>query len=434
MDRGATPGARAAAATHLRLHAWGLWTAITAPATQSSGGRQLRVFETWRSIDELLQPATSTEDFLGDNRRILRGPVALRRERVVRPLRPIDLGERDETLPAHRPVHPETSANANPVLGFVKFNPEAADHVARQDLLHTATFATLIGAGAVSIPPFPASALVAKPVYQLIRRSEIVDGRYYRLPAWSGPPANAQAWSPELWPDGVWVDLLGGGEGRGVLDHNPARDGSTRTAATTYPLQDFLYHRLSAAEAAALNDADAHNDASPGDVALLVAMHVASREIARWTWQTFWWAAEPDTPPDPSSTASAGARPPQLQGAARHYALALAYTMLSPDEPYTGGANAAPAVYAYNPYIEARFGPADLPDSQPGFAPDGAPSTNNTGVQTNCMSCHARATFRPAGLTTAPRFTGARYVDLIDPQFVGTLQTDFLWSLPRHAR
>jgi hypothetical protein len=50
------------------------------------------------------------------------------------------------------------------------------------------------------------------------------------------------------------------------------------------------------------------------------------------------------------------------------------------------------------------------------------------------MSCHAQASYNPRGLATAPRFTGARYVDLSDPQFVGTLQVDFLWSIARHAR
>ena len=40
----------------------------------------------------------------------------------------------------------------------------------------------------------------------------------------------------------------------------------------------------------------------------------------------------------------------------------------------------------------------------------------------------------PARLATAPRFAGARYVDLADPQFVGTLQVDFLWSIARHAK
>ena len=114
--------------------------------------------------------------------------------------------------------------------------------------------------------------------------------------------------------------------------------------------------------------------------------------------------------------------------------MALAYSLLTPDQPYVGGENSGAAVYAYNPWIEARFTPADLPDSLPGNAPDGQPAANSFGVQTNCMSCHARATYNPLKLATAPRFSGARYVDLIDPQFVGTLQVDFLWSLARHAK
>ena len=114
--------------------------------------------------------------------------------------------------------------------------------------------------------------------------------------------------------------------------------------------------------------------------------------------------------------------------------MALSYTMSSPNEPYVGGANDAPAVYVYNPYIEARFAPADLPDSLPGLDPAGRPAANNHGIQTNCLSCHIQANHNPRRLATAPRFTGARYVDLGAAEFVGTLQTDFLWALPRHAK
>ena len=92
------------------------------------------------------------------------------------------------------------------------------------------------------------------------------------------------------------------------------------------------------------------------------------------------------------------------------------------------------AAYAYNPWIEARFSPADLPDSLPGLDPNGQPAGNDHGVQTNCMSCHAQATYNPNRLPTAPRFAGARYVDLADPKFLGTLQVDFLWSIARHAK
>jgi len=163
-------------------------------------------------------------------------------------------------------------------------------------------------------------------------------------------------------------------------------------------------------------------------------MHLSSREIARWTWQTFWWTPTPEDPHAPSSAAIGALRPPQLRGAARNYAMSLGYMLLSPDQPYTGGENKGAAVYTYNPWIEARVAAADLPDSQPGLGPDGRAAANNLGIQTNCMSCHARANYNPQKRTTAPRFSGARYTDLIDPQFVGTLQVDLLWSVARHAR
>ena len=174
--------------------------------------------------------------------------------------------------------------------------------------------------------------------------------------------------------------------------------------------------------------------AQPGDLAVLVAMHVTTREIARWTWQTFWWTPEPETPLAPSSSAIASLRPQQLRGAARNYAMALAYTMQVPDQPQVRGNNSGAAVYAYNPWIEARFAPADLPDSIPGLDPLGRPAANNHGVQSNCLSCHAQANYNPDHLDTAPRFTGTRYVDLADPKFNGTLQVEFLWTIARHAR
>jgi hypothetical protein len=46
----------------------------------------------------------------------------------------------------------------------------------------------------------------------------------------------------------------------------------------------------------------------------------------------------------------------------------------------------------------------------------------------------AQANYHPARLPTAPRFAGARHVDPSEPQFYGTLQVDFLWSIARHAR
>jgi len=411
MSRG--PVADAAAATEkIQLHGWGLWTALTAETNQLVGGQRLRVFETWLTPDDLTSASPARE------RAALRQVVQLRTraEEIERP----------ELLADDQP-----SAR---VLGFTKFDPTAAGHVASQELLNLTSLNTLLQGGAQGIPPFPAASLAVKPLFQVITAASLVEGRYYALKVWPGPPDTPRAWGPTQWPGCVWLDLLGGGNGRGAMDEATATDGSTRTDDTTYPLADIIHYRLSAADAIAVNAEKPGTNAAAGDTAIMVAMHVSSRETARWTWQTFWWSPTPEDPHAPSSPAIAAQRPAQLRGAARNYAMALAYTMLAPDQPYVGGENSGAAVYAYNPWIEARFTPADLPDSLSGAAPDGRPAANNYGVQSNCMSCHARATYNPQKLTTAPRFSGARYVDLIDPQFVGTLQVDFLWSVARHAK
>lgn len=421
MSRGSTAQVVDSASAKIHLHGWGLWVALTSYSAQSHGGQKLRVFETWLTADELTT-----------NPELARAPwkPGARRRGMLKPLSEFRRLSEERIAPEAN----ATESRIDRVLGFTKYDPTAAAHIARQDLLNLATLDTLLQAGAQEIPPFPATALAVKPVFQIVSKSALVDGRYYQLKAWSGPPEIPQAWAPSQWPGAVWIDLWGEGLGDGSIDYTAAAAGSSRTDATTYPIANFIHYRLSAADALALNQAKPSAGASADDYAVLVAMHVSSRETARWTWQTFWWSANPDDPGEPSSPAIAGARPAQLRGAPRHYAMALAYSMLSPDQPYVGGENIGAAVYAYNPYIEARFAPADLPDSRPGYTPAGGRARNNVGVQTNCMSCHMQATYNPRRLATAPRFAGARYVDLGAAEFTGTLQVDFLWSLPRHAK
>jgi hypothetical protein len=422
MTRGTSAAGATSATARVYGHGWGLWTALTMDATQSYERQKLHVFETWLTPDEL-----------ADDAGVPGVPAATSLPRQRTTLRQIGRLQ----IQAGDPADGDEAVNVNAidrVMGLVKLDPTAADHIVKQQLLTAAALDMLLQGGAQNIPAFPATAFVVKPVFQIIRARDLIDGRYYRLKVWPGPPAIPQAWSPSLWPDCVWIDVFGGGNGHGAVDPLAEADGSTRSDDTTYPLASLINHRLSASDAAALNLENPANDATAGDYAILVAMHAAGREIARWTWQTFWWTPTPDDPHEPSSPAIASSRPAQLRGAPRNYAMALAYTMLTPDQPYVGGENVGTAVYAYNPWIEAHFGPADLPDSLPVIDASGRAAGNNYGVQTNCMSCHVRATYNPNHRSTAPRFSGARYTDLGDPQFVGTLQVDFLWLIARHAR
>lgn len=425
MTRGRTAAGRTAAAEKIFLHGWGLWAALTTETAQVYEGQRLRVFETWLTADDLTEyPTLRSVDAVAQLTR-RRAPL-----KTIDQLREFDHGTVEPTQSTPGIATPATPR----VVGFVKYDPTAAEHIIRQELLSIAALNTLVQGGAQQIPAFPATALVVKPLFQVIKAKDLIDHRYYALKVWPGPPEIPQAVPPAQWPGTVWIDVLEGGAGRGAIDGAAAADGSTRSDGTTYPLSSLIHYRLSAVDAAMLNTDKPGTEANAGDFAILVAMHVSGREITRWTWQTFWWTPTPGDPRAPSSPAIAGLRPNQLRGAARNYAMALAYTMLTPDQPHVGGENAGAAVYAYNPWIEARFAPADLPDSLPGRDPNDEPAGNNYGIQTNCMSCHAQASYNPNRLLTAPRFTGARCVDLADPKFLGTLQVDFLWSVARHAK
>ncbi|MBI5769330.1 MAG: hypothetical protein HZA93_16170 [Verrucomicrobia bacterium] len=417
LSRSDDTAAAAVAFEKIHAHGWGLWTAVTAETAQTYGGTKLRVFETWHTPDELAGATPA-------------GVAATAEQRLLAPLRQLaQLAEPPAKLDRVAPGLPVSR-----IVGFTKFDPAAAAHIQSQQLLSAATLDVLLAAGATQIPPFPAHAIVVKPVFQVLAARTLIDGRYHRLPVWTGPPTTPRPFAPADWPGCVWIDVFGGGHGVGDIDSIAATDGSSRTEATTYPVSALIHYRLSAGDAASLNLEKPATDARAGDPAILVAMHVSTREIARWTWQTFWWTPAPDSPPAPSSREIAALRPTELRGAARSYAMSLGYALLSPDQPYTGGENRGSPVYAYNPWIEAAFTPSQLPDSLSSIGPDGRPAPNNVGIQTSCMSCHARANYNPRKLATAPRLSGARYVDLIDPQFVGTLQVDFLWSIARHAR
>ncbi len=420
MGNGA-PADAATAFENIHVHAWGLWTAVTMETAQVDNGQRLRVFETWFTPQELAA---------GPNATNAAGLIAMPRARSA--LRHFNQFQHGSDV--QEQSGSAATEGSETVFGYVKFDPTSTDHILKEQLLSLSTLNKLVQGGAQQIAPFPSTSLSLKSAFQVITAQTLVNGRYYRLNAWSGPPSTPQAWGPAMWPGVVWIDVRGGGSGSGQIDMQAAADGSTRTDATTYPVSSMINHRMSSLEAAQFNAEQPGAAANAGDYAVLVAMHLAGREIARWTWQTYWWTPTPENPQLPSSLAIAGLRPAQLLGAARNYAMAVGYDMSTPGQPNVGGQNAGASIYAYNPYLEARFGPASLPNSLAGYGPDGQPASNNVGVNCNCMSCHIRANYNPAGLGSAPKYAGARYTSLNDLQFTGTLQVDLLWSLPEIAK
>ena len=161
-----------------------------------------------------------------------------------------------------------------------------------------------------------------------------------------------------------------------------------------------------------------------GNYGLLMAIHVTGKEIPNWTWQSFWWAYNPE---DPQFGAD---RPKNIPAPWNHYNMTVAYSMTGNGQP--NGQN----LIAFNPYLETSLS-GTVPKG-PGVTRD---SVNWTGIITNCMACHRRAAIgyygpQPVSSTYGPDTTvvlgdTAIFTQPLKsaPARVRLLTTDFLWSI-----
>jgi hypothetical protein len=400
---------------NLTLHSWGIWTALTMNSGQTYNGEALKVFETWFTPEDIAaaiiakkQNKSFTETLQARKRGMLKTPHQFIHAKQF-------LGEKlTENI---------SPADSSRILGFVKYDPSAAEFTINNALYDSATLQKMFNAGQTAIPDFPNTSITTKPVFEIITRSSLENG-FYKLKVWSGPPPQPIPYGESKWPGCIYVDPNNKGQGNGSIDIGC----KGRTPQTTYNVNDFIHFSLDESTAQSLK-ANFNITANQGDVAILVAMHVTSREIRRWTWQTFWWAPNADTPPAPSSSSIAAVRPQQLAGAPRHYAMSIAYTFINPDQPFTGGNNIGTSIYAFNPYLEAGFSRGVFYQTATVIT-NGKTITNDVGVRTNCMSCHALANFNPGNsVPTGPGYMADTYIDMEGKRFAKVLKLDFLWSI-----
>lgn len=145
-------------------------------------------------------------------------------------------------------------------------------------------------------------------------------------------------------------------------------------------------------------------------------MHVTTKEITNWTWQSYYWTPNRNNPGAPSSNLAASLRPTQIQGAAANYACVAAYVMLTPNNAPNNLAQGS--MFGYNPYLEGGFGPSVFK------YPNTYNQTYTYGTQSNCMSCHALALPSNAGL-----YSTDQTIDLKGSYFKNQVSLDFAWSI-----
>jgi hypothetical protein len=402
----------------IRRHAWDIWAALTAP----SGYDGLPVWETFYSGHEIFEldtadapdPLRHVRDF-----EIPRQDVHVDRINTARGI-PIDRAER------------RTSFN--------RFSQSTAHYIVSHRLNLAATLDSINNAFNASNTPvaerqvfvsppdsIDPQSLVLKVVFQFISGDSVA-----AVPYWMGyDPLHATNDTlpvADTWRQGVAVDPTGklplGSSIVMRVNNEPPR------ALKVVHLKSFYWIRLTQADVdhfstfvrPQTDDIGAGNRTDsaslmqmvkPGNIALLMAMHVTGKEIPNWTWQTFWWSPFPQ---DPHFGID---RPTTIPAPWNNYNMNFAYTMVNAD--------GSPRV-AFNPYLETNLNGNFPTSSGPKWF----------GVQTNCMTCHRLAargtTPGTGGFAPVAPYGPAQNIDPGDSTlFAGLTKIDFLWSVTFRA-
>lgn len=396
-------------------HGWDIWHALTAYTNESYDDQKLRRFETWYTPDDIKRALTKQ---------------LVNKTEVT--LKSIQRNRGKLKTPSQFHTGKSLTTSTGDIVSFVKYDPSSANHIYDNKLFFESTLNAISESGAnfPEITDFPTSGVTLKPVFDPLTAADLTPEKCvdcYKISVWPGEQNNPERkFGEDDWSTFVYVTLTGKTDKENLI----------------YSIDEFI--NFKADEAIAKS-----REIKKGDFLILRAMHVTTREIKRWTWQTFWWSPNPESPFEPSSNVIANLQPDQLDSAAKHYAMAIAYSMVKPVQPYYGGSGKnANSLYAYNPYLEASFGPYQvIKDS---IAIGGTFSTGNQyvqaydidqrvggklnqfGMQTNCMSCHGQARYIPGVTTTdssSHLYITDQYFDLKAPYFKDAVKLDFTWSI-----
>jgi len=419
----------------MRTHAWALWRSLTAPSRSVWNGQRLPIFETWYSATEVFE----------DRYRLDQGMEAHPRRFI-----------RKFDVPRQSVIARSTAAiEGAGVMSFVKLNHAAAAFIWDNRYYVRATLDELqrrFDAGAAppeqrQVRPFPRRAIALKPVYWLIKDGASPDSErgLTALPYWDPaypPPADGRSPHHLTWGKCVAVDPDGRYPrgSRQTINCNGTRTRPRPVEAEVVGLDRFYTYRLSDREeveaartfmrqmSAGADEqerlvTDPGQTPAIGDYVALMAMHVTTKEMDSWTFQTFWWSPTPDTSPH------ADFRPPDVRGVWAHYLMCTAYSMVTP-RTAAGGPN-----ICFNPYLEADLGPTK-PYT---VGTRRYPADPMAGTRSNCMHCHARAGW-PAYVANDPysanlgRIFNEGFLAPNDPYYERITRTDFLWSPVFHSQ
>ncbi len=413
----------------LRTHTWNLWAGMTSASQSQYQGKTLPIWETWLSTNSVFTDPPSEHSA------------------------PDGIPDREFVSPAQFFHVPQSAGEAEPepatgVVGFNKFDPEMvaylwdghpAPDAPDQQFFYTskesltalnATWSESTPLADRKVSDAPPRAMELKPVLMWVDASQIT-----ALPFWQGPnassapncaevsieklrnpkpgePATQCHPDPATWTHCVLVDPAAQTSelSAATQEQFAAADKSQTPQCTSvdnahYGGLNMLYSfSLTADEAQAYNQLQHPKfTAEAGDFGVLMAMHVNTKEIMDWTWQTFWWQGG-QNPPE-NYPGSMDGLTENVESPWDYYAMCTAYSQTTQPD------NQGDMRVCFNPFLETSPG---IPD----------------GLRSNCVSCHGTARIPQNGANFYPP-TYDQPIDFGDPAyFAGDTKTDFSWAMP----
>ncbi|KQY27606.1 hypothetical protein ASD21_10110 [Caulobacter sp. Root1455] len=397
----------------IRAHAWSLWQAMTAPSGQSVNNQQLPIWDTWADTSVVFpQPQATNASLTAEQAKPSPG------RKFFKP------AQFHHTRDARLKALATAAADNFPLAVDSKYDPPAATFIGGPQAgpgggtYSYASGASLTKLNAAwptgttpqnrAINEFPIRAIETKPVFGLVKANGLT-----AQPLWQGPSASTNAGNPtpDTWTTCVLIQPGATGAVRPATSAE-INAGAVSVQAQGLACKTFLWAPLSTFYAAQLNAAEAQNfnaatgvsgpaAAAAGDYSVLLAMHVNTKEIPFWTWQTYWWQPGADTPNN--FPGSKQGQPGALGGPWNNYASCTAY-----DQTTTPGGSTMQV--CFNPYLE----------TSPGIP---------AGVTSNCVSCHGVALVGPN--PNYPANYNKPIVFFTDPTYFNTqsTHTDFSWAV-----
>jgi hypothetical protein len=407
--------------TAIREHGWALWQGIT---SITSGSEGWPIFDTWYTDAEVeAGRPTSAKAAQFQSTRAKGRPTHHfegfeQFQHATKPGK--KLGRGLVIAPAPGGLQ---------VIGFNKFNTDYADFVWNNNYNTAAGLWKVQNSWKVGTPveqrtvaPFVNTAISLKPVYQVVNGPTHNQGTTV-LPYWlgdltTGPSNSNNPANPTFgtWSQCVVVYTTSTAPASQVVQNCA----NGKPASGFVSVKEFFNFPLTADEAK--NICATQPDVQPcpvkeGDFAILVAMHMSTRENDNWTWQTFWWNYDQPFP--------YGKPPSSIPKPFNNYAMCTAYSMTTDPANSLDGKN----VLCYNPYLETGL-------------------SGVVGTQSNCMSCHTTASYgnNPNNLPVTgtnfvqpnpdyPSFLNMHnFISPTDPNdanyyFACNTKTDFSWFL-----